>query len=131
MNNESYFLDVAYNEEKTSTYNGITISKSLEGVSTEIIKINSGNIDIDEKIACNTLYSMYGKVDLFYKSSYDNYFQDLEYETNPEVKNEIDKINDELNKYIQNYLITNSKDDLTTDEYTKLLNEFWRHNQNE
>ena len=74
-----YYLVVDYDEPNIQTYRGIKIFKNNGEEDIEMIRINSGDIKLDEKLALNALSEIVEEADVSYLSSYDNYFMDGEY----------------------------------------------------
>jgi hypothetical protein len=68
-----YFLYVDFDEETLESYNGIVIDKINDFESCEIIRIDSGNVEIDEEVALNALFVLEGEVTVQYLSYYDYY----------------------------------------------------------
>jgi hypothetical protein len=92
-----YYLTVNYIECDTKTYEGISIHKNNGNEDEEIIRINSGDIEEDEDLALAVFCEMVGEdTNIRYLSSYDNYFDDLQYENDPVFRAEVDAIRKEL-----------------------------------
>mgnify|MGYP000920861242 CR=1 FL=1 len=118
-----YILRVKYKEYKPSPYKGIIISDaSLPKGKQDIVKVNTGSIELDERRALHQLYDLVGEVDITYSSSYDNYFMDLDYENDPETRASVDAMEKELNEKIERYKKEIGKKELSIDELNYAIN---------
>ena len=98
-----YYLSVDYEECNTKSYKGIVIRESRDEDFKEIIRVNTGSVELDERRALHKLYDLVGEVNVQYMSSYDHYFMDFDYEHDPEVRTSVDKMNKEQDEKIDNY----------------------------
>ena len=121
-NRIKYWLSVDYDEEDViNSYRGIEIheDKILR------VKINSGNIKLDEDLAIHILNNIIEDDDdnstIQYMSSYDNYFMDLDIENDPVLKAEVEK-----NAKLIGEFMSDGKTSFTIAE----LNEFEKSKQN-
>lgn len=121
----TYFLSIDYEEYNTKSYKGVVISSYENEQSIELIRLNTGSPELDEKRALRKLYDLVGEVEVVYMSSYDNYFMDFEYENNSEYRAEVDKMNEETQNKIKEYKkeIGKSEDEeLTVEEFNYIIN---------
>ena len=87
MNNKTtYFLGIKYIQGQPNTYKGVFIDDELK----QIILVNTGDVKEDKRIALEKLYGIVGKVTVYYLSSYDDYFMDVEYKNDPEFRKNVD-----------------------------------------
>jgi hypothetical protein len=121
-NDIMFYLSVDYNEGKINTYNGVVITKTENDIRKEIIKINTGNIEKDEEVAMYAISDLFGEVDIYYMSSYDNYLMDVQYETDPEFRKDVDEENRILEEKIENYKRELGKDELSIEEFNYIVN---------
>ena len=81
-----YYLVVDYDEPDVQTYRGIKIFKNNGDEDIEIIRINSGDIKLDEELSLDALSEIAGEVNVSYLSSYDDYFMDLKMSQEKRIK---------------------------------------------
>jgi len=120
-----YFLSIDYDEGDTKSYRGVLISDYKDGKSVELVRINTGSLQLDEKRAFRKLSELVGNVEVCYLSSYDNYYMDLDYENDPEYRAEVDKGVAEMDEKIEKYKIEIGKgkdDKLTIEEFNYIYN---------
>lgn len=86
-----YFLSVDYEEEKLKSYKGVCIGIYNDSKNEELVRSNTGDVGLDEKIALGMLFELIGKTRVVYSSSYDNYLMDFD-ERLTQIKKEVKKL---------------------------------------
>ena len=119
-----YLLSIDYDEYDVKSYRGVVI---YDGKIKELVRVNTGNIQLDEETALDELFEMIKKdeYDIQYMSSYDHYFMDYDYENDPEYRADVDAIQKEQDDRVDRYKkdIGRSEDeDLTIEEWNYIIN---------
>ena len=120
-----YLLSIDYKEGNTKTYRGVVIFDSSTTPWKELVRVNTGSPQLDEKRALHKLYDLIGEATVHYLSSYDNYFMDFDYEHDPVYRADVDTIQKEQDDKINAYKkeIGKSEDDeLTIEEFNYIIN---------
>jgi len=120
-----YLLSIDYEEGNTKSYRGVVIDDSSVTPWIELVRVNTGSPQLDEKRALRQLRKLIKDADVYYMSSYDNYFMDFDYETDPVYRADVDAIQKEQDEKIDAYKkeIGKSEDDeLTIEEFNYIIN---------
>lgn len=120
-----YLLSIDYEEGDSKSYRGVVIYDSNVEPWKELVRINTGSPQLDEKRAMRKSYDLIGEETVYYLSSYDNYFMDFDYDNDPKVKAEFDKMVEEQDEKIRKYKIEIGKDEdyeLTIKEWNYIIN---------
>lgn len=124
MSNAKYYLGVLYEEGDTSTYQGVFIDKDENNKSERIIfsnKYNDVEKDIEDAMDCLDEF-IDEDISVTFLSSYDNYYMDLEYENDPEVRAEIDAIGKEFEEALEKHMIENNLKEIVPKDYSNIFN---------
>jgi len=91
MMGTTHYLCVDYEEFKPDTYKGVVISETGNS-KDELIRVFSGDLERDAQVAEQILNEMTGGYyNVVFSSTYDSYFDDVEYTNNPEFKKLVDE----------------------------------------
>ena len=120
-----YLLSIDYDEPDSKTYRGVVIYDSEKDEWEEVVRVNTGSPQLDEKRALRKFHKLIDNAVVYYLSSYDHYFMDFDYDNDPKVKAEVDKMVEEQEEKIRKYKKRIGKeedDDLTTEEWNYIIN---------
>lgn len=122
-----YLLSIDYDECDTKSYRGVVINDIENGKIVELIRVNTGNIKLDEETALDELFEVIDKdeYDIDYMSSYDHYFMDFDYENDLIYRADVDAMQKEQDEKIKMYKIEIEKgeaEDLTMEEFNYIIN---------
>jgi len=122
-----YLLSIDYDDFNVKSYRGVVISDSKNDKIIELVRVNTGDIKLDEEVAIDKLFDVINEeeCDIHYMSSYDHYFMDLDYENDPEYRAEVDEDMRKQEEKIEKYKMEIGKcedDELTIEEWNYIIN---------
>jgi len=120
-----YLLSIDYDEGDSKSYRGVVIYDSNVEPWKELVRVNTGSPQLDEKRAMRKSHDLIGEVTVYYMSSYDDYFMDFDYENDPEYRALVDEDMRKQDEKIEKYKIEICKsedDDLTIEEFNYIIN---------
>jgi len=93
-----YLLSIDYDDFNVKSYRGVVISDGNNDKIIELVRVNTGDIKLDEEVAIDKLFDVINEeeCDIHYMSSYDHYFMDFDYENDPKYRAEVDAVREEL-----------------------------------
>lgn len=124
MKNKQFHLSVDYDEPQPNTYRGIVAYSDSLKDGDEIIRVNTGDLEVDYQLVINVLCDYIGENEVNARclSSFDNYKMDLDYQNDPKYREDVDKCEAELTKKIEDYKRELGKDELTIEEFNYIVN---------